>query len=352
MATTANKKSQLKFSQGTNVIHQAPTKSQATNASKAWLHFVAGGVGGMAGAIVTSPLDVVRTRLQSSIYGSKTQSIQPFVRSYIPILGHFIDTGKLLTYMYRTEGWRALFKGLGPNLIGVIPARAINFFTYGNGKRILINWNGGQETAYVHLTAAVIAGLVTSTATNPIWLVKTRMQLQTSSVSSALPIKYKNSFDCLKKVVKEEGITGLYKGLSASYLGITEGTIQWVAYEYLKSKLSERRERRRSMSDEAEKPYWHMIDNFFAAGSSKFFAACISYPHEVVRTRLRQLPSEGAKYKGLVHCVKTIFKEEGFSAFYGGMTAHVMRVVPNAAIMFFCYELILQYGGVNNNSSS
>ncbi|CAG8780230.1 15998_t:CDS:1, partial [Racocetra persica] len=43
---------------------------------------------------------------------------------------------------------------------------------------------------------------------------------------------------------------------------------------------------------------------------------------------------------------------EGISAFYGGMTAHMMRVVPNAAIMFFCYESILHYGQVNNNNNS
>jgi solute carrier family 25 protein 33/36 len=41
--------------------------------------------------------------------------------------------------------------------------------------------------------------------------------------------------------MKEEGIRGLYKGLSASYLGISESTIQFVTYEWLKAKLRERR---------------------------------------------------------------------------------------------------------------
>ncbi|RHZ71065.1 hypothetical protein Glove_262g30 [Diversispora epigaea] len=355
--TTANKQPQLKLSstQTATVIHQTPTtsKSQATSASsKAWLHFVAGGIGGMVGAVVTSPLDVMRTRLQSSIYTSKTKNIQPFVRPKILLLKPFIDIGKLMKYVYRTEGANALFKGLGPNLIGVVPARAINFFTYGNGKRLLIDWNGGDETSLVHLAAAITAGLTTSTVTNPIWLVKTRMQLQTSSSNSNSPVKYKSSLDCLKKVIREEGIKGLYRGLTASYLGVTESTIQWVSYEFFKSKLAERRVRRGITGD--QNPYWGMgmIDNFFAAGTSKFLAACVSYPHEVLRTRLRQLPEEGGvKYKGLIHCFKTILKEEGFWAFYGGITAHMMRVVPNAAIMFFCYEVILHYGGVNNSNT-
>ena len=80
--------------------------------------------------------------------------------------------------IYREESSRALFKGLGPTLVGVVPARSINFFTYGNGKRIIAdNFNDGRENSWVHLSAAALAGIVTGTATNPIWVVKTRLQL-------------------------------------------------------------------------------------------------------------------------------------------------------------------------------
>jgi hypothetical protein len=39
------------------------------------------------------------------------------------------------------------------------------------------------------------------------------------------------------QIARHEGIRGFYKGLSASFLGITEGVIQWTLYERLK-KLS------------------------------------------------------------------------------------------------------------------
>jgi hypothetical protein len=71
-----------------------------------------------------------------------------------------------------------LFEGLVPTLVGVIPARSINFFTYGNGKQVIADWfDGGHENSYVHLCAGAIAGIATGTATNPIWVVKTRLQL-------------------------------------------------------------------------------------------------------------------------------------------------------------------------------
>ena len=84
------------------------------------------------------------------------------------------------------------------------------------------------------------------------------------------------------------------------------------------------------------------FDTFSVAACSKLLASISTYPHEVLRTRLRQSPENGiVKYKGLINTAKIIYREEGIAALYGGMTAHLMRVVPNAAILFFCYELII-----------
>ncbi|KAF9932355.1 hypothetical protein FBU30_008335 [Linnemannia zychae] len=307
-----------------------------------WVHFLAGGTGGMAGALVTSPLDVVKTRLQSSLYhSSKSAAGTAVSRSGIAsVAGHIKDTCLFLGQIYSKEGPRALYKGLGPNLVGVIPARAINFATYGNGKKFYTDLNGGKETAFVHLSSAATAGVVTATMTNPIWLVKTRMQLQVEGVR-----QYKNSFDCVFKILKSEGIRGMYRGLSASYLGVAEGTIQWVIYEHLKTSLAERRKLRGAstgyvIGGKDIEEWAHFLG---AAGTAKFIASAITYPHEVLRTRLRQVPvgNEPAKYTGLKQTFQLVLKEEGVAALYGGLTAHMMRVVPNAAIMFFCYEAIM-----------
>ncbi|KAF9944001.1 hypothetical protein BGZ70_005164, partial [Mortierella alpina] len=265
------------------------------------------------------------------------------------VAGHIKDTCLLLGHIYSKEGPRALYKGLGPNLVGVIPARAINFAAYGNGKRFYTELNNGKETALVHLSAATTAGVVTATLTNPIWLVKTRMQLQVEGVR-----QYRNSVDCIVQILKSEGIRGMYRGLSASYLGVAEGTIQWVIYEKFKTTLAERRKLANLNNPNATRGYvvggkdieeW--VEFLGAAGAAKFIASAITYPHEVLRTRLRQVPvgNEPAKYTGLKQTFQLILKEEGVAALYGGLTAHMMRVVPNAAIMFFCYEAIMHRFG-------
>lgn len=232
--------------------------------------------------------------------------------------------------MHRVEGWRALFKGLGPNLSGVVPARAINFATYGNGKRIIAErFNGGEQSSWVHLFAAAIAGIVTGTATNPIWLVKTRLQLDKEHAGvSGKTRQYRNSFDCVKQVVQQEGIRGLYRGLSASYLGVSESTLQWVLYEKMKTYLARRKERI-AASGRKETTWDNVVDTggkLGAAGAAKLFAAVLTYPHEVVRTRMRLRPKEGEKpkYTGLVQCFKLIWKEEGLASMYGGLSPHLV----------------------------
>ena len=307
-------------------------------------------VGGMTAATLTSPLDVLKTRLQSDFYQTQiaksraARGISHLSGMSLPhsALLHFRETFQILFSIHQVEGWRALFKGLGPNLTGVVPARAINFWAYGNGKRIISeNFNQGQEAAWVHLCSAAGAGIITGTATNPIWLVKTRLQLDKSNAEkSGSPSvrQYKNSYDCIKQTLHSEGIRGLYRGLSASYLGVSESTLQWVLYEQMKGYLRIREET--LVASGREPTLWDQTVGWGgrvgAAGSAKLFAAVITYPHEVVRTRLRQAPLQNGqlKYTGLVQCFRLIFREEGMASLYGGLTPHLLRVVPSAAIMF------------------
>ncbi|KAJ3132851.1 hypothetical protein HDU90_006570 [Geranomyces variabilis] len=313
------------------------------------VHFAAGGFGGTVGAAVTCPLEVVKTRLQSSLYRASEANItyrNPVHATWVHIKG----VGNMLGTIRRQEGIRALWKGLGPNLVGVVPARAIYFATYSQGKHWYTQLNGGKETPIVHMFSAATAGTAVAACTNPIWLIKTRMQLQSEHPELKLTHRYKNSFECLTTVLREEGVRGLYKGLSASFLGLGESTLQFVTYEYLKKTIFQRRKderhARRSAAEKLNPPLsssaadW--LDTFCAAACAKFGAAIITYPHEVLRTRLRQTPENGVvKYKGLVQSFKLIYAEEGVAALYGGMTAHLMRVVPNAAILFFCYEMVV-----------
>ena len=72
--------------------------------------------------------------------------------------------------------------------------------------------------------------------------------------------------------MREEGIRGFYKGLSASFLGVTEATIQWVLYERLK-KLS--------IAADGQNGISQWLGMMASAGSAKLVATVVTYPHEV-----------------------------------------------------------------------
>jgi solute carrier family 25 protein 33/36 len=166
----------------------------------------------------------------------------------------------------------------------VVPATAIKFYVYGNCKHLGAKLLGrAEDSSLVHAQAAICAGLATSTATNPIWLVKTRLQLDKSKSTGSGPStrQYRNSIDCIKQTLRNEGVYGFYRGMSASYLGSIETALHLVLYEHLKSGFRE------SMKpiEGTGTPFWeefsHWVSTSGAASSAKLVAGLITYPHEV-----------------------------------------------------------------------
>lgn len=71
--------------------------------------------------------------------------------------------------------------------------------------------------------------------TNPVWLIKTRMQLQMKKSSEKLNIKpYDSMVDAMRTIVRDEGYLALYKGGGAAMLLTSHGGVQFVVYEYLR----------------------------------------------------------------------------------------------------------------------
>jgi len=172
-------------------------------------------------------------------------------------------------------------------------------------------------------------------------LVKTRMQLQTGTSGN----NYKNSLDCVRRVYKEEGVRGFYKGLMASYIGISETALQFMLYEKFKSTVQmykfDKQNNPQLLDFKQIDLSWN--EYLTVASAAKLLASLITYPHEVVRTRMReQRGLVNLKYTGFLQCIQTIMKEEGGKALYGGMGAHLVRVVPNAAIIFLTYETVVK----------
>jgi len=65
----------------------------------------------------------------------------------------------------------------------------------------------------------------------------------------------------------------------------------------------------------------------------------------VIRTRLREQPlTVGGipKYRSMIQSLRLIAREEGRAGLYAGMGPHLLRVVPNTALMFLVYESVMR----------
>ncbi|XP_069771662.1 solute carrier family 25 member 33 [Narcine bancroftii] len=326
------------------------------------LHLFAGGCGGTVGAIVTCPLEVIKTRLQSS--GLTLRSV------YIPQVNLNTINGpgvvrparvapgllQVLKALDISEGCAAEINDIGEITFGIVCSalvsfkeelsvenrlgkvyklytRAIYFAAYSKAKE-KFNAVFVPHSNAVNMCSAGFASFITNTLMNPIWLVKTRMQLESRKRGE----KASNAFQCARHVYQTEGFKGFYRGLTASYAGISETVIHFVIYEALKKNLEEWRFTVR----DNDKNVSDFLGLMIAAGISKMCASCTAYPHEVIRTRLRE---EGTKYKTFLQTARLVAIEEGYSAFYRGLQAQLIRQIPNTAIMMTTYELIVHVLG-------
>jgi len=285
-------------------------------------HLLGGGVGGTVGAIVTCPLEVVKTRLQSSntSFHIANTNEPPSIR-----LG-YSRVWSCMSHILVQEGVPGLFRGLGPTLVGVAPARSIYFWAYSTTKQKLNNFLT-PDSPGVHILSAGSAGLASSCTTNPLWVIKTRLQLENQKSPPSLG-------QIVRTIYRENGLRGFWAGITASAWGISETVVHFVIYERLKKEF----QTARGKKETERKTAWDFIGLMACGGLSKTVATCIAYPHEVARTRLREV---GNKYSTFWGTLSLVYREEGRRGLYRGLGTNLLRQIPNTAVMMATYEFVV-----------
>ncbi len=168
------------------------------------------------------------------------------------------------------------------------------------------------------------------------------------AASSIPPTPYKGMAEAFVRIYREEGVRAFYRGMTASYLGLFETSIQFAIYGALKEEVIKRRLKHLRASGaripadttEAHRLAYSDAAAFVTSAASKVVAALLTYPHEVLRTRMREQRSANPRYKSPWQTARLIIKEEGWRALYGGLGVHMVRTVPNAAILLMVVERV------------
>uniref|UniRef100_A0A915MNI9 EF-hand domain-containing protein n=2 Tax=Meloidogyne incognita group TaxID=654580 RepID=A0A915MNI9_MELJA len=176
------------------------------------------------------------------------------------------------------------------------------------------------ESMYRFLLGAM-GGTLGASAVYPIDLVKTRMQNQRSG-SYLGEVMYKNSYDCFKKVVKFEGILGLYRGLLPQIMGVApEKAIKLTANDFVRDKFTK----------DGRIPLYGEILAGFSAGTCQ---VAVTNPLEIIKIRLQ---TAGEIINGPKVRLLDVIKDLGFKGLYKGSRACWLRDIPFSGIYFPVY---------------
>lgn len=303
--------------------------SESKSGQWQWENATAGAIAGFATVAAMHPLDVVRTRFQVN-------------DGRVSNLPTYKNTAHAILSISRLEGLRGLYAGFSPAVLGSTLSWGLYFFFYGRAKqRYSKNGKEKLNTGH-HLASSAEAGALVCLCTNPVWLVKTRLQLQTPLHQTRL---YSGLYDALTTIMKEEGWSGLYKGIVPSLFLVSHGAIQFTVYEELRKVIVDFKSKRRKQNPDRANNLLNSADYAILGGSSKIAAMLLTYPFQVIRARLQQRPSGNGipRYVDSWHVIRETARFEGLRGFYRGITPNLLKNVPASSITFIVYENVLNF---------
>ncbi|KAG9404504.1 Hydrogenosomal carrier protein [Aphanomyces cochlioides] len=275
--------------------------STDNNKPSQWHSVIAGVVAGLVTRSTTSPLDVLKIRLQTKQTNSTLSCVT--------------------RHLVQTHGLRGFWKG---NLAGCCrlgPYSGVKFYLVDQMQAGDAS-EDASPTALDHAVSGAVAGVVATLAVYPMELIRTHLVVSHQTSSSI-------SQECLR-IFQTSGFKGFYRGCVTGLMGAIpfEG-VQFACFEYGKQYAMEHRETALNTSD-------HLV----LGSISGVVAQMVSYPFDTVKRRL-QLQAKGvAEYNGMAHCWTTIVREDGVRGLYRGAGVNMLRIVPYGAVMFASYEAV------------
>jgi len=258
--------------------------------------FLAGSMSGTCSTLLFQPLDVLKTRLQSSA-----------IRSSMRCEANAVMTA---------DGLQGLWRGVLPSLYRTVPGVGLYFssmhwmrYSVFNGKP-----NAGQSLL-IGAAARTFAGSVMI----PFTVVKTRME------SGAF--QYRSVFTALSSILCAEGLRGLTRGLGPTLArDVPFSSLYLAFYDLLKKEVTSNT-RLASISPEVA----HM-----AAGlGAGLLASLVTQPADVVKTQMQL-----GKQRKISSALASIYREGGVGGFAVGLAPRMLRRSVMAALAWTVYEKI------------
>jgi adenine nucleotide transporter 17 len=229
------------------------------------------------------------------------------------------------------EGISGLYTGLRSALFGIGVTNGVYYYFYETAKEVIDKARKnrvGPMTTAESMLAGLMAGSATVFATNPIWVVNTRVTARKDAVEAnpnAPPVPHKSlgTLATLKALIRDEGVGALWAGVAPALVLVINPIIQYTIFEQLRIII----EKRRKLTP------W---DAFLLGAIGKLAATGSTYPYITLKARmqLRQSGNKDEQYTNMFAGLQKIIRDEGVAGLYKGVGPKVVQSVLTAALLF------------------
>ncbi|KAI3647839.1 hypothetical protein MP228_008060 [Amoeboaphelidium protococcarum] len=275
--------------------------------------FLAGILSGITKLFVGQPFDTIKVRMQTQTGAFNSSTLNAARQTLIK------------------EGLRGFYKGSSPPLFGWILMDSVGLGSLENYRRMLrqYNINNGHRkdsslTYLQHGIAGTLSGLTVTFVATPIELLKAQMQIQYSSDTTI----YRSPLHCAQYILKNDGIFGMWRGLSGNFLFRGQFYFLWSSYQFYYDWI---------------KQYEFVSSQFIpliCGGLSANTFWCIAFPADVIKNRMMCADLRQRRYLTLVEVAKQVYISGGVKAFYRGFLPCILRSFPTNGAALYVYHLV------------
>eukprot|EP00927_Polykrikos_kofoidii_P046277 TRINITY_DN40494_c0_g1_i1.p1 TRINITY_DN40494_c0_g1~~TRINITY_DN40494_c0_g1_i1.p1 ORF type:complete len:645 (-),score=91.26 TRINITY_DN40494_c0_g1_i1:290-2224(-) len=300
-----------------------------------------GALAGATATVATYPLDLIRTRLVANIDST------PRYKSY----------ASAVEEITRTEGFRGLFRGISATLLGMVPYAALSFSTFEVSKHYLRGWHGVTVDSEVPLHQRFIvgsaSGVVAQLSSYPLCIVRRRMQMMDGQELGAQgSIGYATTRSTLMQIHRSEGMTGLFKGASLTWIkGPATIGLAFTLNDALKGAVQ-----RRHLGHEGDQfvplpgrghhvagadgaaVKLKAIESLVCGGIAGAVAKTVIAPGDRLKIIYQTDPKRPFKLHDVRNTALEIVRTQGIRGMWQGHGATLLRVVPYSATTFTVFD--------------
>ncbi|KAI3403098.2 DIC1 [Candida oxycetoniae] len=271
-----------------------------------------GGASSMAACLVTHPLDLAKVRLQTA--STPGQSLISMIYQIIV-----------------KEGFFKVYSGLTASLLRQATYSTTRFGVYEFLKEYYVKVTETSKPSMgILLPISMVSGALGGLVGNPSDVVNIRMQ-NDSTLPRELRRNYRNAFDGLYKVCKNEGVGSLFRGLSPNLVrGVLMTASQVVTYDGAKNVLID------LLHMDPSKKSTHFSASLLAG----LVATTVCSPADVVKTRIMNSKGTG---KSAFSILRSAVQNEGIGFMFRGWVPSFIRLGPHTIVTFLVLEQLRKF---------